>query len=109
LVAIQLQFILINSGTRPLHRYNVTWNWIQLVFNKLFTIVSITTLIISNTIIIIIITARRPDIVVIDKVKKEALIIDVAIPADHNICEKETEKKLQNTKTLRWNFSNSGI
>jgi hypothetical protein len=38
------------------------------------------------------ITARRPDIVVIDKAKKEALIVDVAIPADHNRCEKETEK-----------------
>ena len=38
------------------------------------------------------IEARRPDIVVIDKVKKETMIIDVAIPGDTRVCDKEREK-----------------
>ena len=38
------------------------------------------------------IEARRPDIVVVDKVKKETMIIDVAIPGDTRICNKEQEK-----------------
>ena len=37
--------------------------------------------------------ARRPDIVVVDKVKKETLIIDVAIPGDISACDKKREKK----------------
>ena len=36
--------------------------------------------------------ARRPDIVVVDKVKKETMIIDVAIPGDTKVCDKEREK-----------------
>ena len=32
---------------------------------------------------------RRPDIVVIDKVKKETMIIDVAVPRDTRVCDKE--------------------
>ena len=39
-----------------------------------------------------VIPARRPDIVVVDKVKREATIIDVAVPSDRNIQDKETEK-----------------
>lgn len=39
-----------------------------------------------------VIRARRPDIVVIDKTKNEVKIIDVAIPGDSRIREKETEK-----------------
>ena len=39
-----------------------------------------------------IIQARRPDIVIVDKVKKETIIIDVAIPADKRACDKEEEK-----------------
>ena len=35
------------------------------------------------------IEVRRPDIVVVDKVKKEAMIIDVAIPGDARVCDKE--------------------
>ena len=31
------------------------------------------------------IEARRPDIVVVDKVKKETILIDVAIPGDREI------------------------
>ena len=38
------------------------------------------------------IKARRPDIVVVVKVKKEAMIIDVAIPGDTRVCDKEQEK-----------------
>ena len=39
-----------------------------------------------------VIEARRPDIVVVDKVKKETMIIDVAIPGDTRVCDKEREK-----------------
>ena len=35
------------------------------------------------------IETRRPDIVVVDKVKKEAMIIDLAIPGDTRVCDKE--------------------
>ena len=35
---------------------------------------------------------RRPDIVVIDKDKKTALLIDIAVPADARVEEKEQEK-----------------
>ena len=32
------------------------------------------------------IEVRRPDILVVDKVKKESMIIDVAIPGDIRVC-----------------------
>ena len=38
------------------------------------------------------IETRRPDIVVVDKVKKETMIIDVAIPGDTIVFDKEREK-----------------
>ena len=38
------------------------------------------------------IAVRRPDIVVVDKAKKETMIIDVAIPGDTKVCDKEREK-----------------
>ena len=38
------------------------------------------------------IEARRPDIVVVNEVKKEAMIIDMAIPGDTRACDKEREK-----------------
>ena len=38
------------------------------------------------------IEAGRPDIVVVDKAKKETMIIDVAIPGDTRVCDKEREK-----------------
>ena len=38
------------------------------------------------------ISARRPDIVVIDKKNKRVQIIDISVPADHRIQEKENEK-----------------
>ena len=37
------------------------------------------------------IEARRPDIVVVDRVKKETIIINVAIPGDTRVCDKERE------------------
>ena len=36
--------------------------------------------------------ARRPDTVVVDKVKKETMSIDVAIPGNTRVCDKEREK-----------------
>ena len=38
------------------------------------------------------IEARRPDLVVFNKVKKETMIIDVAIPGDARVYYKEWEK-----------------
>ena len=38
------------------------------------------------------IQARRPDIVVVDKCKREVRIVDIAIPGDARVCEKEIEK-----------------
>ena len=38
------------------------------------------------------IEARRPDITVVDKVKKETVIIEVVIPGDTRVCDKEREK-----------------
>ena len=38
------------------------------------------------------IEARRPDIVVLDKKRKEVKIIDIAMPGDVRVCEKELEK-----------------
>ena len=38
------------------------------------------------------IEARRPDIVVVYKAKKETMIIDVAIRGDTRVCDKEQEK-----------------
>ena len=38
------------------------------------------------------IEARRPDIVVADKVKKQTMIIDMTIPGDTRVCDKEQEK-----------------
>ena len=35
------------------------------------------------------IETKRPDIVVVDKVKKETMIIDVAIPGDTGVCDEE--------------------
>ena len=38
------------------------------------------------------IEVRRLDTVVVDKVKKETMIMDVAIPGDTRVCDKEQEK-----------------
>ena len=38
------------------------------------------------------IEARKLDIVVLDKVKEKAIIIDMVIPGDTRVCDKEQEK-----------------
>ena len=45
------------------------------------------------------IEARKPDIVVVDKVKKDSMIIEVAIPGDTRVCDKKREIQL----VERWN------
>ena len=42
-----------------------------------------------------VISARRPDIIVLDYKRKCGFLIDIAIPADINIVEKEKEKILK--------------
>ena len=46
------------------------------------------------------IVERRPDIVIVNKMEKTAIIIDVAVPWDKRIIDKEKEKieKYQNIK-----------
>jgi hypothetical protein len=39
------------------------------------------------------VVANRPDIVVKNKKEKTCMLIDVAIPADRNVTQKEAEKK----------------
>jgi hypothetical protein len=39
--------------------------------------------------------ANRPDIIVKSKKDKTCLLIDVAIPSDKNVIQKEAEKKLK--------------
>ena len=56
------------------------------------------------------IEARRPDIIVIDKKERKGLIIDIAVPADVRVEEKEREKveKYQDLKReigRLWNLS----
>ena len=41
------------------------------------------------------ITANRPDIIIKNKREKTCTLIDVAIPADRNVVQKEAEKKLK--------------
>ena len=48
------------------------------------------------------IEARRPDIVVVDKVKKETMIIDMAIPGDTRVCDKEHDQEIQLVKRRNW-------
>ena len=47
-----------------------------------------------------VIVERRPDIAIVNKMEKTAIIIDVAIPGDKTIIDKEKEKieKYQNIK-----------
>jgi len=40
-------------------------------------------------------TANRPDIIIKNKKEKTCTLIDVAIPADRNVVQKEAEKKLK--------------
>ena len=41
------------------------------------------------------VTANRPDIIIKNKKKKTCTLIDVAIPADRNVVQKEAEKNLK--------------
>jgi len=41
------------------------------------------------------VTANRPDIIMKNKKEKTCTLIDVAIPADRNVVQKEAEKKLK--------------
>jgi hypothetical protein len=41
------------------------------------------------------VTAYRPDIIIKNKKEKTCTLIDVAIPADRNVVQKEAEKKLK--------------
>ena len=55
------------------------------------------------------IDARRPDIVIVDKLHKEVKVIDVAIPGDVRVIEKEIEKiekygPLQDKITRLWDM-----
>ena len=49
------------------------------------------------------IEGRRPDIIVIDKKERKGIIIDIAVPADVRVREKEREnvEKCQNLKIGR--------
>ena len=40
-------------------------------------------------------TANRPDIIIKNKKEKTCTLIDVAIPADRNVVQKEVEKNLK--------------
>jgi hypothetical protein len=41
------------------------------------------------------VTANRPDIIITNKKYKTGILIDVAIPEDRNVVQKEAEKKLK--------------
>lgn len=49
--------------------------------------------------------ANQPDLVVVDKVQKKSMVIDVAIPADANIGKKKQGKRLKSIKGWKnsWN------
>jgi hypothetical protein len=50
------------------------------------------------------VTANRPDIIIKNKREKTCTLIDVAVPADRNVVQKEAEKKL-NTRFFFLIFS----
>ena len=41
------------------------------------------------------VTANRPDMIIKNKKEKTCTLIDVAIPTDRNVVQKEAEKKLK--------------
>jgi hypothetical protein len=41
------------------------------------------------------VTANMPDIIIKNKTEKTCTLIDVAIPADRNVVQKEAERKLK--------------
>jgi hypothetical protein len=50
--------------------------------------------------------ANRPDIIIKNKKDKTCLVIDVAIPSDKNVIQKEADKKLKykNLSREMWNM-----
>ena len=54
------------------------------------------------------IQARRPDVVVVDRDRKTCNIIDIAVPGDAGIVEKE-KRKLKSTKTYVERWHDSGM
>jgi phage pi2 protein 07 len=48
--------------------------------------------------------ANRPDIIIKNKKDKTCLLIDVAIPSDNNVIQKEAEKKLKYKNQRMWNM-----
>jgi hypothetical protein len=40
------------------------------------------------------VTANKPDIIIKNKKEKTCILIDVAIPADRNVTQKETDREL---------------
>ena len=55
------------------------------------------------------IEARRPDIVVVDKVKKKTMIIDVATPGDTRVCDKEIQLLKRRNCQIMANEKGHGI
>ena len=53
------------------------------------------------------IEARRPDIIVIDQKEQKRIIIDIAVPADVTLREKEKEKE-EKCQDLRRGIGNCG-
>ena len=41
------------------------------------------------------VTANRPDIIIKNKIEKPCILLDLAIPADRIVVQKEVEKKLK--------------
>jgi len=41
------------------------------------------------------VTANRPDVIIKNNKEKTCILIDVAIPADRNVVQKEAEKNLK--------------
>jgi hypothetical protein len=53
------------------------------------------------------VTASKPDIIIKSKKQKTCMLIDVAIPADRNVTQKEAEKKL-NTSVYVYRYNECG-
>ena len=49
------------------------------------------------------VTANRPDIIIKNKKQKTCILIDVAIPVNRNVMQKEEETKIKEFKVQRYN------
>ena len=52
------------------------------------------------------VAANRPDIIIKNKTEKTCTLIDVTIPADRNVVQKEAEKKLKCKRFLYTDTTN---